>query len=131
MNNEDDGSLYRVINIPRRGIGDKTIDKIKQYAEDNHISAIDLIRNKNLLKDIFPKPNKGVEKFVQLMDELSFYEISVPQTIQLILEKSGYWEELKKSSDHEDKERIDNLNELINAAIQYEEESEVGTMKII
>ena len=74
VNNEDDGSLYRVINIPRRGIGDKTIDKIKQYAEDNHISAIDLIRNKNLLKDIFPKPNKGVNKFVQLMDELSFYE---------------------------------------------------------
>ena len=35
MNNEDDGSLYRVINIPRRGIGDKTIDKIKQYAEDD------------------------------------------------------------------------------------------------
>tara|TARA_B100000886_G_scaffold226940_1_gene158185 strand:- start:1354 stop:3786 length:2433 start_codon:yes stop_codon:yes gene_type:complete len=130
VNNEDDGSLYRVINIPRRGIGDKTLDKIKQHAEDNRISAIDLIRNKNLLKDIFPKPNKGVDKFVQLMDELSFYEDFGPsKTIQLILEKSGYWEELKKSSDHEDKERIDNLNELINAAIQYEEESEVGTIE--
>ena len=64
------------------------------------------------------------------MDELSFYEDFGPsKTIQLILEKSGYWEELKKSSDHEDKERIDNLNELINAAIQYEEESEVGTIE--
>ncbi len=130
VNNEDDGSLSRIINIPKRGIGDKALEKIKQAAEDKRISAIDFIKDKNCLKSIFTKPHKGVEQFVALMDELSFYEDFGPsKTIQLILEKSGYWRELKKSSDREDKERIDNLNELINAAIQYEEESEVGTIE--
>ena len=49
--------------------------------------------------------------------------------MQLLLEKSGYWENLKTSEFTEDAERILNLNELINDAIQYEEESEVGTLE--
>ena len=130
VNNNDDGSLYRIINIPKRGIGDQTINKIKQGAEERNISAIDLIRDKNLIKSVFPKANKGVDQFVKLMDELSFYNDFGPsKIIQLILEKSGYWKELKKSSNQEDKERINNLSELINAAIQYEEESEIGTVE--
>ena len=130
VNNEDDGSLSRIINIPKRGIGDKTLEKIKQAAQNKNVSVIDLLKDKNCLNAVFPKPHKGVEKFAQLLNELSFYNDFGPsKIIQLILEKSGYWEELKKSSDYEDKERIDNLNELINAAVQYEEESEVGTIE--
>ena len=130
VNNDDDGSLYRIINIPKRGIGDQTINKIKEGAKKRNISAIDLIRDKNLIKSVFPKANKGVDQFVQLIDELSFYNDFGPsKIIQMILEKSGYWKELKKSSNQEDKERINNLSELINAAIQYEEESEIGTVE--
>ena len=131
VNNDDDGSLLRIINVPKRGIGLQTISKLRKSAEEKNISLFDFIKDKNCLNSLFSKSPKGIDQFVKLMNELSFYvnNSGPSKIIQLILEKSGYWENLKNSGTLEDSERINNLNELINASIQYEEESEVGTVE--
>ena len=112
----------RIINIPKRGIGQTTIKKLRASAEDLNISLFDFIRDENCLKSVLGKSHKGIDEFVAIMNELSFYLSKSPSTvIQLIFEKSGYWEDLNSGDHHEDSERKNNLNELINAAIQYEE----------
>ena len=130
VNHDDDGSLLRIINIPKRGIGQTTIKKLRASAEDLNISLFDFIRDENCLKSVLGKSHKGIDEFVAIMNELSFYLSKSPSTvIQLIFEKSGYWEDLNSGDHHEDSERKNNLNELINAAIQYEEENPNATME--
>ena len=130
VNHDDDGSLLRIINIPKRGIGQTTIKKLRASAEDLNISLFDFIRDENCLKSVLGKSHKGIDEFVAIMNELSFYLSKSPSTvIQLIFEKSGYWEDLNTGDHHEDSERKNNLNELINAAIQYEEENPNATME--
>ena len=131
VNNDDEGSLLRILNVPARGIGPKKIEQLKRASEIDQISLLDLIRNKECIKNVFPKIPIGIQKFIDLVDDLTFYlsNSGPSKLIQLLLEKSGYWENLKTSGSSEDADRILNLNELINDAIQYEEESEVGTLE--
>ena len=130
VNHDDDGSLLRIINVPKRGIGLTTIKKLRDSAVDLNISLFDFIRDENCLKSVLGKSHKGIDEFVEIMNELSFYLSKSPSTvIQLVLEKSGYWGDLNTGDRHEDSERKNNLNELINAAIQYEEENPNTTIE--
>ena len=131
VNQDDDGSLLRIINVPKRGIGQTTIKKLKEKSEELNISMFDFIKDKNCINSLLNKSHKGIDEFVKIMDELSFYisNSGPSKIIQLILEKSGYWKDLQTGDSNEDFERKNNLNELINAAIQYEEESEINTVE--
>ena len=131
VNSDDDGSLLRILNVPSRGIGPAKIDQLKRAAEEDKLSLLEIIRNKECIKNVFPKIPIGIQKFIDLIEDLNFYlsNSGPSKLIQLLLEKSGYWENLKTSGSSEDAERILNLNELINDAIQYEEESEIGTLE--
>ena len=130
VNHDDDGSLLRIINVPKRGIGLTTIKKLREGAEDLNISLFDFIRDENCLKSILGKSHKGIDEFVEIMNELSFYLSKSPSiVIQLIIEKSGYWGDLNTGDPHEDIEKKNILNELINAAIQFEEENPNATLE--
>ncbi len=128
INNADNISLLRIINVPRRGIGKTTIEKLNEIANKLELPLWEVINNKECLISTIGRSSKGINQFTELMNELTCYvENSGPsQLLQLILEKSGYLNELIMSGTDESEDRRNNLQELVNAAIQYEEETENG-----
>ena len=131
VNSSDNISLLRIINVPRRGIGKTTIQKINELSGRLNIPLWEVINDKQSLEETIGRSSKGINKFTALMNDLLCYlENSGPaQMLQLILEKSGYLNDLLASGTEESEERRNNLQELINAATQYEEESENGDVE--
>ena len=128
VNNADNISLLRIINVPRRGIGKTTIQKLNDISNQLKLPLWEVINDKESLNATIGRSSKGINQFTELMNDLNCYlENSGPaQLLQLILEKSGYLSELLSSSSDESEDRRNNLQELINAATQYEEETENG-----
>ena len=128
VNNSDNISLLRIINIPRRGIGKTTIQKLNDMSNKLNMPLWEVINDKASLIETIGRSSKGINQFTELMNELSCYlENAGPaKLLQLILEKSGYLNELIMSGSDESEDRRNNLQELVNAATQYEEETENG-----
>ncbi len=128
VNNADNISLLRIINIPRRGIGKTTIQKLNDISNKLNLPLWEVINDKASLIETIGRSSKGINQFTELMNELSCYlENAGPaKLLQLILEKSGYLNELIMSGSDESEDRRNNLQELVNAATQYEEETESG-----
>ncbi len=111
-NHKDDVSLLRVINTPRRGIGDKTIENLVNESAEKNISLYEAI-------------NKGKEQeFKNIIEELTNISssLSLTELIEEILEKTGIKKELEASKSLEDEIRLENLNEFKGVTKSYEEE---------
>ena len=128
VNKADNVSLLRIINVPRRGIGKTSIQKLSTISNQLNIPLWEVINDKESLNSTIGRTSKGIDQFTKLMNELSCYlaNSGPAQILQLILEKSGYLNDLIISGSDESEERRNNLQELINAATQYEEENEDG-----
>ncbi len=131
VNSSDNVSLLRIINVPRRGIGKTTIQKLSELSNKLNIPLWEVINDKQSLEETIGRSSKGINRFTEVMNDLLCYlENSGPaQLLQLILEKSGYLSDLLSSASEESEDRRNNLQELINAATQYEEETESGDVE--
>ncbi len=131
VNSSDNVSLLRIINVPRRGIGKTTIQKLNELSNRLNIPLWEVLNDKQSLEETIGRSSKGINKFTEIMNDLICYqENSGPaQLLQLILEKSGYLSDLLASGTEESEDRRNNLQELINAATQYEEETESGDVE--
>lgn len=121
----DDISLKRIINVPKRGIGDATIDKLQEFAVDMDECMYSVLLDAENI-GLSGRAVASINKFVGLIN--SFIrkkdEVSVSKLIQEILEATGYIDELQKSKDIEDLTRLENLKELVSAAVDFESGSE-------
>ena len=131
VNSADNVSLLRIINVPRRGIGKTTIQKLVDLSNKFNIPLWEVLNDKQSIEETIGRSSKGISKFTDLMNDLLCYlENSGPaKLLQLILEKSGYLSDLLNSGTEESEDRRNNLQELINAATQYEEETENGDVE--
>ena len=131
VNSADNVSLLRIINVPRRGIGKTTIQKLVDLSNKFNIPLWEVLNDKQSIEETIGRSSKGISKFTELMNDLLCYlENSGPaKLLQLILEKSGYLSDLLNSGTEESEDRRNNLQELINAATQYEEETENGDVE--
>ena len=111
-NHKDDVSLLRIINTPKRGIGEKTIDNLTTLAEDADISIYEAITTGKELtfKELIEELTKDSEK------------MSLTELVDDILDKSGIRKELESSKLLEDEIRLENLNEFKGVTKSYEEE---------
>jgi len=124
-NSSDDVSLRRIINVPKRSIGDTTVAKLQEFASNLDIPLFEAIDFINQDEKFSSRNTTALNKFYQMILNLkSKTELSVPELITEILKDTGYLEELKKSPDVEDRSRIENLEELVSAAAQFDESSE-------
>ena len=116
----------RIINVPRRGIGKTTIQKLNELSNKLNIPLWEVINDKQSLHETIGRSSKGINKFTELMNDLLCYvnNSGPAQMLQLILEKSGYLSDLLTNGSEESEDRRNNLQELINAATQFEEETE-------
>ena len=107
---KDDISVKRTINIPKRGIGDKSVDALFDYARENNLSlyqAIDTYQGSG---------EKKMKAYKQLIDELTEQsnDKSLTDLFDMVFQQSGYREMLTNSKDPEDANRLENIKELMN-----------------
>lgn len=127
-NKNDDVRLRRIINEPRRGIGDTTINTAAQIASGNGISLYSVLKN----AADYPQLSRASGKlgaFVNMIEELTESAKTLPlsELTNEIIEKSGYMLALIALGD-DGKERIENLKELSTSIIQYEQENTEPTL---
>ena len=126
VNPEDSVSLKRIINVPKRGIGDATIQKITDFANDYDIGLYDALSQVRTIPTLTARNCGGIEKFMEMMDNLMVLSETIPVStlIETILKDTGYMKELENSKEIEDKSRIENLKELVSDAVDFERTSE-------
>ncbi|MBP3622312.1 MAG: DNA helicase PcrA [Lachnospiraceae bacterium] len=126
VNPEDDNSLKRIINVPKRGIGDTSVAKVQEFALGNNISLYDALLDIEEVPGMTRAAEK-IGKFTDMMEEFRgmVREEEAPSDIfEAILEKTGYVEELNAEGTDEAKARIENINELRTKIVNYEENAE-------
>lgn len=126
VNPSDSIALRRIINVPKRGIGDATIQKVLDFAESYELSLWDALLEVRTIPTLTARNCAGIEKFMELMENLMMISETVPVShlIETILEDTGYIKELEASKQIEDKSRIENLKELVSDAVDFEKNYE-------
>lgn len=125
-NNNDNLRLTRIINVPKRGIGKTTVDRLNAASQENGKSIVELLKNP---PSDMPLKNKNLLDFSRFIEKYTYmkHEISVSELINRVAVESGYIKMLEDSlEDQQDK--IDNINELISSAIKYQESSETPSL---
>ena len=121
-NISDNLSLKRIINEPKRGIGKTSLDKVEQIANSNEISMYEVIKNSEQygLNRVY----LNSREFINIIEELRIkkQEFPISELIKQILKKSGYMKALENENTIEAENRIENLNEFLTVAIEFEEE---------
>ncbi|MCX7885607.1 MAG: DNA helicase PcrA [Caloramator sp.] len=122
----DSISLERIINVPKRGIGQSTIDKLKEYSLSKDISLYYTLLEINSINDLNKRALNSIEKFISQMNYfvMSKDSMKVSDLIDKILNTTGYIKELEKENLKENQDRIENLREFKSAAVEFEESSE-------
>ena len=124
-NPEDMVSLRRILNTPRRGIGDRAEAVLATYAERERISFAAALRAAAAGQEIpllNPRSRNAITAFVVMMDELREKVAAgeeVAQVLEAVLERTRYRAELDESDDPQDASRLDNLNELVTVAREF------------
>lgn len=123
QNPADNLSLNRVINEPKRGIGKTSLDKIAQIAGENNISMYQVIKNADVygLNRVYLNSREFIdcmESIIAKKDELTISEL-----VKKILKDTGYTRALENENTIEAENRIANLEEFLNVAVEFEEES--------
>ena len=122
-NPEDEVSLRRVLNVPRRGIGDRTEESVAALANRDRTSFAAALIRPGDVPGLSPRAIRAVEGFNELMAGLradADAGLPVPEIAEAVLERSGYVAELEASSDLQDASRIENLNELVAVAREFD-----------
>lgn len=124
-NPADEVSLKRIINVPARGIGNSTVDKIAFQAAASGIGFYEALRNGEATALLGSGPRNKVAAFVAMMEE--FREQSdrtkLPELARSVMDESGYMARLKESREEEDAERLENLEQLLAAIEEFCEKS--------
>lgn len=126
VNPTDSISLRRIINVPKRGIGDATVNKVVDFADDYELPLWDALNTVRNIPTLTARNCGGIEVFMEMMER--FVDMSevlpVSVLIETILKETGYIAELEKSDEIEDKSRIENLKELVSDAVDFEKSNE-------
>ncbi|MYW19442.1 DNA helicase PcrA [Streptomyces sp. SID486] len=133
-NPEDSVPLRRILNVPKRGIGDRAEAMIDALAQREKISFPQALKRVDEAYGMAARSTNAVKRFNTLMEELRTVVESGagPATVlEAILERTGYLAELQNSTDPQDETRIENLQELAAVALEFEQEraeGEAGTL---
>ena len=131
INPADSVSLLRVLNVPRRGIGKTTIQRLTDASTQLGVPLWEVVNDPEAARTLAGRSAKGLLQFSELLNELRAVIDTKPpsELVQLVMERSGYVSELITEGTDEAEERRRNLQELVNAALQYQEENEEGSLE--
>ena len=125
-NGEDDLATLRVINVPKRGIGAASMNKVTVFASVNQLSLYEALEDAKMVPGLGKAVGK-IEGFVKQIEALRAMAgpggCSLKDLIEGVLEQTGYAKELEQEGEEEAKERLANIGELVNKAAAFEAES--------
>ncbi len=123
-NTDDSQSFRRIVNVPKRAIGDTTVKNLQEYADKFDISLFEAAQRIDENNEIPPRTRSKIKDFAELIlkfkDAVKSY--SLQEFVTLVIEKTGYLAELQAQNTPESEADIENLQELVNVAGEYEPE---------
>ncbi len=121
INHNDTLALERIINVPRRSIGNVTLKKIKDFASEHEISVFAALKQMNEQNILKGKTKESLEEFTNLITLCGqkYQHESAFEVTKFILEKSGYLAVLKEEKTDESRARIENINEMLRAIDEF------------
>jgi len=121
LNPQDAVSLRRIINEPRRGIGETTLAHLENYARREGVSLWEALRRAEEVPGLGTAACRKVKQFVEMAEGLAsrLEGCSVPDFLKTVLEETGYLEALRQEGTFEAEGRLENLEELLNAAAEF------------
>ncbi|MCW2679410.1 MAG: ATP-dependent helicase PcrA [Frankiales bacterium] len=123
-NPSDTVSLRRILNTPRRGIGDRAEACLEAFASRERVPFAEALRRCDEVGGMATRSAKAVREFADLMDELrALVAGNMPpaEVIEAVLDRTGYLTELAQSTDPQDESRVENLSELVGVAREFSE----------
>ena len=125
-NADDVVSLRRILNTPRRGIGDRAVACVEVFAQRERISFGAALERADVVPGLAPRSMNAIQEFTALMTTLRGVAAGPDGTpaavLEAVLDQTGYLRELEASSDPQDESRVDNLRELVSVASEFEEQ---------
>lgn len=120
-NPHDSLSLLRIINVPRRGIGDATLARLQEYANASGQSLFEVVTNAADVPGLASRFANKLDELSELLFELMGEAADVPvkQLLDDVLLKTGYLEELQSSKDPQDESRVENLKEMLSVTEEF------------
>ena len=121
-NGQDDLAVRRIINVPKRGIGLTSINRVQEYAAMHEKGISECLKGADLIPDIGRGVSK-LESFVALIEhfKVDAKELTLHELMQEIIDETGYIESIQAESEIEAQARIENIDELLNKVVAYEE----------
>ena len=120
---KDDLAFERIVNVPKRSVGDTTIKQIAEYAKQNNFSYYEASKKLIELNKIKPKTKIGLSIILNLIEKWKKdfqNKINHIKILQMILDESGYSQMLKNKKDLENENRIENIKELLSAMKEFD-----------
>ena len=124
-NPHDDLSFERVVNVPKRGIGQTTVDRLRAYAEENDISLYEAVQEVDFT-GVTKRAANALSQFGQLIDRFRKQQAFLTATdmVESVLENTGYEEMLENERTIEAQSRLENLEELLTVTKEFEKAQE-------
>ncbi|MEQ6328017.1 DNA helicase II [Pseudomonas chengduensis] len=122
----NDAALERIINVPARGIGEKTIETIREYARAHDVHMWEAIRLMLTVKALPARASGALAGFIELIDSLAEQVLAMPlhQMTQVVIEKSGLLAYHEAEKGEKGQARVENLEELVSAARTFENDED-------
>jgi DNA helicase II / ATP-dependent DNA helicase PcrA len=129
VNPADTVSLRRIVNVPKRGIGDRAESAIENLAERNRTTFFDALHHAADAPGLVARSLNAIQGFVTMIDDLSATADAAPgDVLEAVLDRTGYLAELRASDDPQDEGRVENLEELVSVAREFEQTRPDGTL---
>lgn len=129
-NAADTVSLLRVINTPRRGIGKATVEALVLTAQELGVPLWEVLSDETSVNTIAGRSAKAVNKFAKLIQtfQKKIEDFTAAEILDRVMETSGYIEALKQQGTEEANSRVENIAELYNAILQFQEDNEDSSL---
>ncbi len=121
-NPEDEVSLSRIINVPKRGVGDISLQKITAYARENQMNCVEVLISAAIIPGLTAKAKKACELLGKVLQSYTLQKekITVTEIVRGILEDTGYWWELEAEKTVESQSRQENLKEFLSVTDDFD-----------
>ena len=129
-NPADTIALKRIINVPKRGLGEASIDKVEVFASENNISLYEAMSHIDEITDLKTRAKKFKE-FYEVMKSIEeeAENLSVPELIDSVITKTGYVQILEDEGTDEALARIENIDEFVSKASEYEKNADEPSLR--
>ncbi|EOD00301.1 UvrD-helicase domain-containing protein [Caldisalinibacter kiritimatiensis] len=127
----DDISLKRIINVPKRGIGKKTIEKLEQYSLQKGESIYSVILDAEEVPGLSQRAITKLKSFASMVGKFIAMKeiIGVKELIEKVIDETGYLNKLREEDSIESRTRIENIQEFLSVALDFEQTSEEKTLE--